>query len=498
METSLKKNIYDRMCPVWSGRAGCETGEDYVVPDTMPDIGQILSSEGILTVRGKETMAGSVHMSASVSMAVVYVPEDGTELRCLEIELPADVRMEAADADSDCITVARLRLTSAEARAVNSRKITLRAELEAEAECYRRDSIQVVSDLAEPGAAHTRILAAPSMLATDVREKTFTVTDEYDLPGGCGGTARLLSRRVEAAAEDVKYVSGKAVIRGRIRTDLLFYDMETRRACPGVCETEFTQIMEIGDGEPETITEASFLLTGVYLDMPEYGGSGEGSLQAEFHFSVQCVCFQRRELRYLADVYSNRTELIPTMETLPFVRNVRSVSVRQTVAGRAETPGTGEIIRCSAAVRSVTWEEGAVRAGVGVRLLCRDGEGRFFTARCRLSAEFTPADPSPASLLRNINVVVTDVYCPALTEDIRVTLRMDALSRETDEITCVAAVEESSEKPDPSRYPSFTMLRVPAGADMWTLARRYHSTEEEIAAVNEGREEGILLIPKAR
>ena len=218
------------------------------------------------------------------------------------------------------------------------------------------------------------------------------------------------------------------------------------------------------------------------------------------HLAAQCVCRQQRQLRYMADLYSNRTELIPTMETVTVPGSVRPVTLWQTVAGRAEAaPGSGEVIRVCATARGTMYEEGAVHTTVSVRLLCRTPEGRFFTARTRLNAEFTLPETSGVTGVRSAMVTVTEAAAPSLAEDIRITLRMDALAIQEESFSCVQAVEVSGEEPaDRPRTPSFILARVPAGTDMWTLARRCHSTMEAIASVNEGRQEGLLLIPRAR
>ena len=225
METGLRKELYSFMAPAWSGTAGRETSDEFVVPDTMPDAASIVNMEGILTIRGKDTEPGHIQMSASVSVSVVYAPEGGGGLRSMDLTLPADIRIDAPGVDETCSTVARMRLRGVDARVVNSRKIAVRADIEAEARSYRETSLELAVGLAADAApAHILEGTAEAVVVSDVREKTFAVTDEYAYPSGCTGSESLLSRRVEALIEDVKYVGGKAVFRGRVRAELLFCD----------------------------------------------------------------------------------------------------------------------------------------------------------------------------------------------------------------------------------------------------------------------------------
>lgn len=499
MDTALKTDRIEHYAPVWRGTAVQELTEEYVVPDSMPDVGAVADAESVITLQGKDTDSGAVRLSATASVTVVYIPEEGVGLRTLELTLPADIRMDAPGADLDSRTVARLRMRTLEARVVNSRKIALRAELEAEAACYRSEFLEVATAMEDADAVHLRRETAEVTLVSDVQEKTFAVTDEYAFPSGCEGTERILSRRVEIVGEEAQYVGGKVLFRGRVRSELLFGSEDGARTAVGRYETEFSQIMEAQAGEGGVLPELSLFFTGVYFDLPEYGQS-TGRIQAELHLAAQCVCREGRSLPYIADLYSNRTVLVPRRESLELVESVRPVLLRQTVAERMEnTVPDGELLRVSAAVGGVAEEDGAVRTNVNLRLICALPGGKCVGVRSRAAAEFTLPDLAGAETLRDISVSVTDVYCVPGTGDVRVSLRLDALAEKGTAVECVCAAEEDEAAwSAQERTPSAVLLRVPAGADLWTLARRYHSTVEDIRAVNEGRSEGLLLIPKGR
>lgn len=500
METALNQKTYEYMTPVWEGTVGRDTDGEFVVPDTMPDIGAIVSADGILTMRSKDTAAGYVQISATASISVVYMPEDGGALRSLELPLTADIRTDAAGVDEECSSVVRLRLRAVDARTVNSRKLSVRADVEAGIRCYRRVTLDIPDrPVDESDAIHILSGSAGYVAIADVREKTFAVTDEYAFPPECTGGESLLARRVDVIVEDVQSVGEKAVFRGRVRSELLFSESDGGKVTVGRYETEFSQIMEIGSMEGEALPEMTLFLTGVYFDLPEYGRDS-GRIAAEIHLGVQCVCRERRELSYIADLYSNRTELIPVAEEYAFVKDIRDVTLRQTLAGGVEAlPGECEILHTVATVGGVDVQDGMVRASVGIRMMYRRTDGGAGSSRCRLSAEFTPTDIPDGASLENVSVSVEDVYSSGSAGDVRVVLRMNAVAVTKTTISCVREVREDEEAwQKGKRTPSMTLIRVPENADLWMLARRYHSTVEAIERANEGRKEGLLLVPKGR
>ena len=499
METALKKDIYEHLAPVWSGSCSRDFATESIVPDAMPDVASVVDAEGVITLRSKETEAGAVALAASLSVSVMYMPDGGDTLQSLALTMPVELRLDAPGADQDCQTVARMRVRSIDARTVNSRKLSVRADVDCEAAVYQKRSMEIAAGLQEENdAVHILTKTAQASVVADVREKTFVVTDEYPLPAGMEGVERILSQRVDAAVEDVKYVSGKVVFRGRIRAGLVFGGPEGQLAA-GRYETEFSQIMEISTQAEEAMGSVTAMFTGVYFDLPER--DGDSQVKAELHLVAQTVCREAKEIAYIADIYSNRTALTGQTEALTLMGGAQPVTMRQTVTGSAELMGgAGEVLTASAGVGTVTVEGDTVKTTVNVRAVMRQ-EGSGYTAvRCRLAAEFT-ADLPAGTALQAVTVTASDVYCAAAggALDVRVVLQMDATAAAVRSVMTVTGVEEDEAAfAAAPATPSVTLVRLGSDADMWEVAKKYHSTVEAIAAANGDRQGGLVLIPKAR
>ncbi len=499
METALKTNIYEHLAPVWSGSFSRDLTSESIVPDAMPDVAGVLDADGVITLRSKETEQGAVSLAASLSVSVLYVPDSGGALQCLAMTIPVELRTDAPGADMDCQTVARVRLRSIDAKMVNSRKLSVRADVDCEATVYQKRSLEIASGLeTENEAVHILTKTASASVVADVREKTFVVTDDYPLPAGLPAVERILSQRVDTVVEDVKYVSGKVVFRGRVRSALVFAGPEGQVAA-GRYETEFSQIMEVATQAEDVLGTVTMQFTGVYFDLPER--DGDGQVKAELHLVAQTVCREPKEIAYIADIYSNRTVLIGQTGPISVTGGVQPISMRQTVTGSAELLGAaGEVLSVSASVGNVTADGGTVRTTVNVRAIVRQDGGGFTAARCRLAAEFT-ADLPAGAALQGVTVTTADVYCSVAggSLDVRTVLQMDASAVTARSVMAVTGVTEDQDAfAKLPAAPSVTLARLEPGADMWAVAKKYRSTVEAIAAANGERQAGLILIPKAR
>ena len=175
--------------------------------------------------------------------------------------------------------------------------------------------------------------------------------------------------------------------------------------------------------------------------------------------------------------------------------------MRQTVTGKAEPAvNDGEVLNVSAIVGAVSRVDGGVKTAVSIRVLSRGRNGQYAVSRCRLNAEFTLDIPEDCEL-GSICVKASDVYFAAGSgsADARVTLQLDGILLQQKKLMCVGSIEEDEcDVRDYDNYPSLTLVRCERESDLWVLAKKYHSTVESITLANEGKGEGLLLIPKTR
>lgn len=499
MEVALEKEKYNRFEPVWHDTIGGEFAADCVVPDTMPDIRDLLNSEGTLLLRSKVTEAGCVTLTASVQGMVLYFPENGDMARSLSVTVPVEMRLDAPPIQEDCRTVCCMRIRSLEAKMVNSRKINVRADVVAEVWCYGESLLELPYGLEQDKAyAHILMGSASVVQVSDVREKAFVITDQYSLPAGLSSAVEIVSQRAEVYTEDVKFVSGKVVFRGHVSASLLLAGTEPGQLISARYDTEFSQIMEADVTGEDAMPEVMLQLTGVYFDLPGHDNS-TGKIGAEIHMAAQCVCRKKQEVTYIEDLYSNKETLIPERGEILCDGEIQPVTMRQTVTGRAEFAGEGEVVCTSASVSGITVEGETVKTAVNIRLVIRQNSGQYASVRCRLGAEFTTELPADTEL-QNVMVRVMDVFCSASAgaADVRVVLQMDGCRLTRKALTCVQNVSVDENGEDRGNEPSITLVRVGKDADMWRLAKQYRSSPEAIVAANEGNNSGLLLIPKSR
>ncbi|NLB29463.1 MAG: LysM peptidoglycan-binding domain-containing protein, partial [Clostridiales bacterium] len=87
--------------------------------------------------------------------------------------------------------------------------------------------------------------------------------------------------------------------------------------------------------------------------------------------------------------------------------------------------------------------------------------------------------------------------------EVRVPLEVRAYETTKSECAHIVEIDLDEERPlDIASLPSLVLARVSKGDNLWTLAKKHHSTSELIAGANELEDEAelpnVLVIPKKR
>lgn len=492
MDTAFEKQSYMDHRLIWSGAIGGEENAECVVPDSLPDLGVIVDVEAILSLRSKELGGGRLTVQADIAVKLLYQPEGGTTLRSLSVSMNSSLTAPVT-AEDDCMALVRLRVRSVEGKIVNSRKAAVRVELSGMGYCYCKQRLELIGGVtARDGSVETLCAKHTACLVSDVREKTFVLTDDFPLPAALDEVDGILSQWVTLRTDETEFAGDKLVFRGRAFCFLLLQREE--RMYPCSFETAFSQIMEI-DGDAECAPEIYLALTGAYFDLPDHSG---GKLGLELHLLAQVISRRQVELCYIADAYSNRQRIEPVFGQCDLCSDHRQQLLRHTMSCTVEAPReVGEILFAKGRVSSAAVCEEGIELSMNFRAVYRRSDGGYGCVNRRVQ-EIVPVQKKADETILPSGAFVENVFSTAgangieLRAAIEVVLRMQR-STALSHLTGLTVEDEAL--PD---TPSLTLLRCGGAEELWSLAKAHRSTCAAIREANDGRCEGLLLIPKCR
>lgn len=498
MEVKLSAAAVDCCRRVYSQTVRKEESMDSVVPDTLPDIGEVLCTTGDVLIRSKDVAAGRLRIEANVPARICCVPEEGGAPFLLDVNVPLALAAEDAAIPEGGLCTAELRLAALDTRVLNPRKVSVRAEVEFSVACYEcaKRSVCAAPETAEAGI-QTREREISFSAVASVTEKTFVLTDELEAPEGVAAQ-RIVGQKTRMETEEVRTVGSKLVVKGRAESRLLVLD-ERGGIAAAEFSTPFSQIIEAERLPDEALVTVAIQPSGTYYEL-----TAAGRIEMELHLVAQATVRGTETLRCLTDAYSNAfaVESERSAETFSLIR-------RETVlhgALRAPFPTAempAEIVTVCASACAPAVSGGSVTLPLSVLLVWRTAAGSVCAARRSFSLE-TSAELIEGERLEIVSAELTEVS--AVPSDggaeVRVAAALHALLRTEETVQCITALRYDETAPlETAARPTLVLLRADSTADLWTIARENCSTVAAIREANRLDEapEGwsrLLLIPK--
>ena len=69
-----------------------EVTQEVRLSDGLPDIGRVIGSRGQIVLRSKEWQADQITVSGGIMVWILYAPEDGTPLQCVDAWVPFQMK----------------------------------------------------------------------------------------------------------------------------------------------------------------------------------------------------------------------------------------------------------------------------------------------------------------------------------------------------------------------------------------------------------------------
>lgn len=500
MEAKLGLNGYRCDRKVFAKTVTQTQSQECVVPDTLPDIDAILCTSGNVLIRSKDVAEGHVRLEANIPARVYCAGENGTDRFCLDVNIPFYISAEDEAVTDGAVCTAELTLKHLETRMLNPRKITVRAEIGAQLSCYA-ETLQEFSTAPETpdGAIHVLEKETELTEVGCVTEKTFVLTDEFELPEDQSPAAEIVSQNAEITVEELRSVGSKLIMKGSVCSELICVS-ESGEPEAVTFQTSFSQIVETQTETEDALFDVRMLLSGMYYE-PTPVSDGK-RISMELHLVAQAVVYQKYTVRYLADAYSNAYALQLQTQQREIVLLSREAVIRDSFTAAVETAGeVRSVISCTAAPIGWSYTDGEVHIQLRV-VLCWRGADGIMSAERMLTVH--SAQDAYDETLKLCTVSVQDLHAAPGNggAELRIGVEIRAFAACETTLEYVASITYDENAPlDQDDKPTVMILYPGAAVSLWETAKEHCSTVEAIRAAN-GLEaddtiaERMLLIPK--
>ncbi len=502
MDMELQRIVMEGYRPVSQGMFSQEETLESIVPDACPDISRIVSAVGKVFLKDKELGEGTLRLSGTARVSVLYIPEGEGAPQSMEVSIPFQCIRDDPLFHAGCPVQATVQAASADARTINPRKILVRVNLAVWAAAYRQERRELSSDVncgAEAGMEKLFTSCKCSMIP-EVMEKVFTFSDVLRPPASKPEAEELLLYRAELGAMDAKFIGKKLVLKGDVQLVVLYRSGEELTSVR--FELPYSQIMDIGmlsdEGEPEAVVT----LKSVDCHLRD------GELEVTLEALAQAAMWVRQPITMLSDAYCLKQPV--DVERAPErLWTLAEHSGRREAARKLCESGipAKQVLDCAVTVVSVASApvEGGVeftaQTSVSILYLSEDdamcGVNVDIPVSCRVEL---PAGCNCSCVCRPMGEATAVPVTGGLEVRFEAEFAWTALREE--QVNCVTDLKPGTIQEMGVR-PSVVIRRMERGEALWDIAKSCGATVEDICSANglesgEAQEGALLLIPARR
>lgn len=473
-----------------------EQTHEIKLPDSMPDIGRVLAAWTQPILRGKEWMPDSVAMSGGMQVWVLYAPEDGTQLRCIDSWIPFQMRWDLPEATPEGKVRIVCNTRFVDARSVSARKIMVRTGIAAMAEALAPKEFAVYIPESVPDGVELLRSTYPVRLPREAGEKTFVMDEDLAVPASVPQPEKLLYYTIRPQTTDQKVLGNKMVFRGNGNLHVLFLSEEGQLHSWDF-ELPFSQFAEL-DGSFSTDAHGDVTLcpTSLELELDD-----EGHLRLKCGVVGQYLVDEPEMLELVEDAYSPGRELKIRQEMLelPAILETR----RENLYGEQTVPAEANI---AADLQFLADFPRQRRNGNRVEMevpgifqvLYYGADGSVQSANGRWTGQLSMDADEASQITAQPAQPQTQVYLGNGSMIVKGEVPLQMTTTGTRGLPMVTGLELGEQRqPEPNR-PSL-ILRRAGESGLWDIAKSTGSTMEAIRKVNglqaEPAPDQMLLIP---
>ena len=501
MELEFKESSFQRLdCVLHDVKYQEETGE-MIVPDSEPDMEEVVASYADVMIRGKDCRNGCVIISGGIKGCVIYRPEDHTAPRNLQFYLPFTVKFENPSLTEQSNIICSAKVRSADGRMLNSRKAMLRVNIGCGVTALEKSEDCFFSPAHIPDALQIEEKLYKFRLPVEYAEKSFVVSDTLEFPVSRPPIVSIVKECCRLEINESKLVGNKGVFKGLAHFKFLylseddhFYSYEQM--------FPFSQYCEFNNDYDEQALEILPVVTGYDLDPDSQ--TELRSAQLSIHILVQSVVYDDREVKLIEDAYAIGHELLPQWSLYNFNSQLDEQKERRHLRCQFRGNITNIIdadIYSDYPTVEHSHDEVRISSTAHVRLLAIDENGELLALQEQVRDQHVIALSEKGKCSAQADMVGA-VSTSIFSGGAEVCFECISKRRFT-AVQNVRTLKGADLKPldrNGEKVPSIIIQRVSKDTDLWSISKENQSKKAAIRAANqlEGdviTEERFLLIP---
>jgi len=488
MDIALKRENYNILRTVKDNSVEECVEADFSLPEYMPEILRIIKSTAQPKVNSCRAVGERVTVDGECELRMIYTAEDGciysfAQSRPFTRHCENNAFNDAIDINCD------LSVSYVNCRATSTKRAEIKAGIVIKINAFIEETEEIIS--LEDACIEKKCVPVRAMSLGCKKTKTFSMSDTVSLPNAC---AFIISSRASAVCTEIKKISNKIMVKGDAVVEICYVTAADKSCTERIKHSlPINQILEFDGMEERYTGNVSLNVTAIdVMQKNEQDGAGT-AFDIALGIDASVCMWEEKELMVICDAYAVGGCVELKKQEYTFLTALDEI--RDTYIFKSDFPVSGEgvskVLDSTSEITNVSVknEKGflVVCGSLNLSVLLKDSSGSLSNINKIVDFKYE----------RKADYDVDDIFClPAITItsldciekgnngiDVRAEINIVATvfgKAGLDTVTDITESENQIER----KSNAITVYFPEESESLWSIARRYNTTVNAIAAEN--------------
>jgi len=475
---------------------------DIIVPDVKPDMALLLQTEPKVIIERLEVSTDRVNFIGQLSISVLYIAKTAEKpVHTMTLSSPVDDFINMDGVTKDHWVTAKAELVNIDYKMLNDRKLNYRAIVNITVQAERSDVHEMVVHIHD--VSENQLLKSQLNINRTVENKSdrFTVKDQISIPANKPNIREVLQCSSAIINKDIRISSGRVAITGDLLLTTLYQGDNDERLIEFVeHEIPFNSHIDVNGAQEDMFADVSLQVLDEYVQVRSDSDGEDRQLELEITIGVTMKVYSSDTLQILEDAYCINKTLTFSKARLKYprlvCRNRNQAPIKEVVQLASGSPDMLQIFRVKGTPHideiKIADDKAIVEGVIDTDILyvAESDDTPLFSFKTvipyRQIIEVKGATPD---MQVNVDISVDHASFNMLSgweTEVRFQLNFNVQVIEDQEVHVINHITfEDMDMSDLDKMSSMTVYIVQNGDTLWTIAKRYNTSIDELLSVNE-------------
>lgn len=471
---------------------------EYVIPDTHPDVQEILMIESKPSITNKEVIRDNVYIEGIIDYNVFYLgKEEETVLYNVTYTTKFSNEIQISKAETNMSCQAECFIEDMQCKIVNERKISIQGIVKLKGEVYKDYNFEIIKDLDD--VKDIQMLRNPISVDKIVgtTDGELIAKSNMKISSDKPEVESILRYDVNIHKKQVRVLDNMITVEAFAHIGLIYRAKDSKDICYLEDDVFINKDIELEDVNSSMDNYTDFVVDAVSIDVKEDDLGERRIIDLEALIKANIKVMYKKEIEVIEDIYSPTMKL--TIDKKDYELNVMQghsnieTIVKSNIDISSDMPRIREIIMSSANVyitdKKLVEDKVLVEGVLNVEVMYKTTDKDKYIYTVKDNIPFSSAVEIPNCKI-NMHCIVK-----ATLEDIETsieanTIAVKAIVNLYSRVNYVTNKEflvnvEAIEDEVPQKKSSITIYVVQQGDTLWKIAKRYYTTVDTLILIND-------------